>query len=128
MHVWHVFLDFLIRDDCSGCLNTLVNDDRTTPNSHHLCMCSVKCTFWSRNIPHTQTHTLTHTHTRACVQADRPGLRNTADGTPLAGDGRTPREDLGGMLGWPAGDREPFRDLLSHPVLSRYLAMLCGEG
>eukprot|EP00037_Helgoeca_nana_P007221 m.65944 g.65944 ORF g.65944 m.65944 type:complete len:356 (-) comp18033_c0_seq1:104-1171(-) len=58
----------------------------------------------------------------------RPELRNTKPGTPLAGDGESPRRDMGGMLGWRAGDREPFRELLAHPVLSRYLHMLCGEG
>ena len=33
-----------------------------------------------------------------------------------------------GMLAWPAGHREPFRDLLVHPVLVRYLNQICGTG
>lgn len=33
-----------------------------------------------------------------------------------------------GMLGWPAPHRDPFRDLLVHPVLVRYLNELCGVG
>ena len=31
--------------------------------------------------------------------------------TALAGDGRTGRADLGGMLGWAAPHREPFREV-----------------
>ena len=33
-----------------------------------------------------------------------------------------------GMLAWPAGHREPFRDLLVHPVLVWYLNQICGTG
>ena len=33
-----------------------------------------------------------------------------------------------GMLGWPGPDREPFRDLLVHPVLASYLNEICGTG
>lgn len=55
-------------------------------------------------------------------------LRNTAKGTPFSGDGKTPRMDMGGMLGWPAGQREVFRKLLAHPKLVPYLRELVGEG
>lgn len=55
-------------------------------------------------------------------QPDRPELRNTTAGTPLAGDGVSPRRDLGGMLGWPQEDAAPFRELLAHPVLSRWVS------
>jgi len=55
-------------------------------------------------------------------------LRNTASGTPFAGDGATPRLDLGGMLGWPSPDNEVFRSILAHPKLVPYLTELCGEG
>ncbi len=33
-----------------------------------------------------------------------------------------------GMLGWPGKEREPFRDLLVHPVLVDYLNEICGTG
>ena len=36
--------------------------------------------------------------------------------------------DTSGMLGWPAPLREPFRDLLVHPVLAWYLNQICGSG
>lgn len=42
-------------------------------------------------------------------------LRNTKKGTTLAGDGKTGRMDLGGMLSWPAPDRDVFRSVLTHP-------------
>ena len=35
---------------------------------------------------------------------------------------------IDGMLGWPAPLREPFRDLLIHPVLVWYLNQICGYG
>src|SRR5689334_18266295 len=37
-------------------------------------------------------------------------------------------ERIDGMLGWPAPQREPFRDLLVHPVLVWYLNRICGSG
>ena len=49
-------------------------------------------------------------------------------GAPLAGDGVTGREDLGGMLGWPEGDREVFRSVLTHPKLVPYYHALVGNG
>jgi len=33
-----------------------------------------------------------------------------------------------GMLTWPDGGREPFRDLLVHPVITWYLNQICGTG
>jgi len=55
-------------------------------------------------------------------------LRNTRDGTPLAGDGKTPRLDMGGMLGWQKPHCDIFRKLLCHPKLVPYLKELVGEG
>ena len=49
-------------------------------------------------------------------------------GDALAGDGVTGREDLGGMLGWPEGERDVFRDVLTHPKLVPYYHALVGEG
>jgi hypothetical protein len=49
-------------------------------------------------------------------------------GDPLAGDGVTGRADLGGMLEWPAPDRDLFRDVLTHPKLVPYYHALVGEG
>ena len=57
-----------------------------------------------------------------------PELRNTKDGTPLAGDGTTPRLDMGGMLGWERPHSDVFRRLLAHPRLVPYLTELLGEG
>jgi len=51
-----------------------------------------------------------------------------ASGDPLAGDGVTGREDLGGMLGWPSPDRDAFRSVLTHPRLVPYYHALVGEG
>eukprot|EP00287_Rhodomonas_sp_CCMP768_P008358 CAMPEP_0196724322 /NCGR_PEP_ID=MMETSP1091-20130531/6221_1 /TAXON_ID=302021 /ORGANISM="Rhodomonas sp., Strain CCMP768" /LENGTH=314 /DNA_ID=CAMNT_0042066431 /DNA_START=204 /DNA_END=1148 /DNA_ORIENTATION=+ len=55
-------------------------------------------------------------------------LRNTAKGTPFAGDGTTPRLDMGGMLGWPAPHCDVFRSILAHPKLVPYFRELVGEG
>lgn len=49
-------------------------------------------------------------------------------GMPLAGDGTTGRQDLGGMLAWPKGENELFRKMLTHPKLVPYYIALCGEG
>ena len=46
----------------------------------------------------------------------------------LAGDGQTGRMDLGGMLGWEAPHREPFREVLSHPSVAKVLNELVGVG
>ena len=48
--------------------------------------------------------------------------------TELAGDGRTGRADLGGMLGWAAPHREPFREVLCHPPVVRLLSELLAPG
>mmetsp|Transcript_25187 Transcript_25187/g.42172 ORF Transcript_25187/g.42172 Transcript_25187/m.42172 type:complete len:354 (-) Transcript_25187:97-1158(-) len=55
-------------------------------------------------------------------------LRNTADGTPLAGDGSTGRFDCGGFLEWERPHSTVFRSLLAHQRLLPYLHELCGEG
>ncbi len=44
----------------------------------------------------------------------------------LAGD--SSRKQLTGMLGWPAPYRDPFRDLLVHPIVVSRLNTLCGKG
>lgn len=38
------------------------------------------------------------------------------------------RYDMGGMLGWPEGDREVFRNMMAHPKLVKYLNLLVGKG
>jgi hypothetical protein len=38
------------------------------------------------------------------------------------------RRELGGMLGWPAPHRQPFRELLVHPVVVSRLNEMCGRG
>ena len=66
---------------------------------------------------------------RAAEMVERKGeLRNSKNGTFLAGDGATGRRDLAGMMGWPAGDRDVFRDVLAHPKLVPYYHAFCGEG
>jgi len=55
-------------------------------------------------------------------------LRNTKEGTPLRGDGTTPRKELGCMLSWPEPHCTPFRHLLAHPRIVPYLNDLCGSG
>jgi len=50
------------------------------------------------------------------------------ESSALAGDGKTGRMDLGGMLGWAAPHREPFRELLCHPMVARVLNTLLGVG
>ena len=49
-------------------------------------------------------------------------------GAPLAGDGDTGRQDLGGMLAWPGEEKMLFRKMLAHPKLVPYYIALCGEG
>eukprot|EP00959_Pyramimonas_sp_CCMP1952_P436899 9147882-Pyramimonas_sp.AAC.1 len=48
-------------------------------------------------------------------------LRNTADGTPLAGDGSTGRFDCGRFLEWERPQSTVFRSLLTHQRLLPYL-------
>ena len=42
--------------------------------------------------------------------------------------GGSGRRELRGMLGWPAPYRQPFRDLLVHPVVVSRLNEMCGRG
>jgi ectoine hydroxylase-related dioxygenase (phytanoyl-CoA dioxygenase family) len=54
-------------------------------------------------------------------------LRNTVQGTLMAGDGKSGRMDLGGILEW--GDESAFfRSVLSHPKLIPYFHALLGKG
>lgn len=57
-----------------------------------------------------------------------PELRNTRPGSCLAGDGKSGRRDLGGMLGWPKPHCQIYRKLLAHPKLQPYIIELCGPG
>lgn len=63
-------------------------------------------------------------HHEDLCERQAPILRNTKAGTPMAGDGKTGRMDMGGMLGWNAPHREGFRELLAHPKLIPYIHML----
>ena len=45
------------------------------------------------------------------------GLRNSKDNTAFSGDMKTPRLDMGGMLGWEDGHNKIFRKFLCHPNL-----------
>lgn len=67
-------------------------------------------------------------HAAEMKERVHPELRNTKDGTPLAGDGKTGRMDLSGMLGWPKPQCEPFRKLLAHPKLLPTMHGLLGKG
>eukprot|EP00962_Isochrysis_galbana_P028789 scaffold9128_cov126-Isochrysis_galbana.AAC.3 len=50
------------------------------------------------------------------------------ESTGLKGDGVTGRMDMGGLLGWDAPHREPFREVLCHPTLAPVLTDLLGVG
>ena len=50
------------------------------------------------------------------------------ESSALAGDGETGRIDGGGMLGWAAPHREPFRNTLAHPKLVGAMTDLMGAG
>ena len=50
------------------------------------------------------------------------------ESSALAGDGETGRIDGGGMLGWEAPHREPFRNTLAHPKLVGAMTDLMGAG
>ena len=50
------------------------------------------------------------------------------ESSALRGDGVTGRKDMGGMLGWEAPHREPFREVLCHPRLAPLLTGLLGVG
>jgi len=56
------------------------------------------------------------------------GLRNSKDNTKFSGDHKTPRLDMGGMLGWEDGHNKIFRKFLCHPNLVKYIHLLCGTG
>lgn len=58
---------------------------------------------------------------------ENPALRNTDSKSPLAGDGVTPRQDLGGVLTWKE-DSAVFRRVLDHPKLMPYYHEFLGEG
>jgi hypothetical protein len=73
-------------------------------------------------------HAAIDAHASEFKQRAEAALRNTQDGTPLAGDGQTPRLDMGGMLGWEQPHCNIFRKMLCHPKLVPYLKELCGEG
>ncbi|OUS44892.1 hypothetical protein BE221DRAFT_146858 [Ostreococcus tauri] len=55
-------------------------------------------------------------------------LRLTKTGGPLSGDGTTGRRDVAGFLGWPKGEREPFRKVLAHEKLIPYVHEFVGIG
>ena len=55
-------------------------------------------------------------------------LRNTRNDSGMAGDGLSGRMDLGGILGWPEGERDFFRSVLAHPKLVPYFTELLGKG
>ena len=50
------------------------------------------------------------------------------ESSKLAGDGRTGRFDMGGMLGWQAPHCESFRQVLCHPTVAAALNELVGVG
>ena len=64
--------------------------------------------------------------------ADSIRTRSTDDGGLARGStaltAAAGRQELTGMLGWPAPHREPFRDLLIHPVAVSRLNEMCGRG
>ncbi|CAE8635309.1 unnamed protein product [Polarella glacialis] len=68
------------------------------------------------------------THATDVKERTDPELRNTRAQTPLAGDGKAGRRDLGGMLSWPKPHCKPFQELLAHPRLIPYLVELLGPG
>uniref|UniRef100_A0A0G4HD63 Phytanoyl-CoA dioxygenase family protein n=1 Tax=Chromera velia CCMP2878 TaxID=1169474 RepID=A0A0G4HD63_9ALVE len=55
-------------------------------------------------------------------------LRNTVENTPMSGDGKTGRFDLGGFLGWKKPQGDVFRSILAHPKLVPYLHAFIGKG
>lgn len=67
-------------------------------------------------------------HTAEIKERTDQELRNTKSGSCLAGDGKSGRRDLAGMLGWPQPHCQIFRKLLAHPKLRPYIIELCGLG
>jgi hypothetical protein len=55
-------------------------------------------------------------------------LRNTKINTPLSGDGKAGRIDLGGVLSWTDPGTQLFRDVLNHPKLKPAYTGLLGAG
>lgn len=55
-------------------------------------------------------------------------LRNTKEGTPLSGDGKRGRMDLGGVMEWPGDDSRVFKSILAHPKLVKKFHGLLGKG
>ncbi|GBG28573.1 Hypothetical Protein FCC1311_047952 [Hondaea fermentalgiana] len=55
-------------------------------------------------------------------------VRNSKDETKFAGDMKTGRLDMAGMLGWEDPHRRVFRKMLAHPGLVSTLHALVGEG
>eukprot|EP00596_Hydrurales_sp_CCMP1899_P006217 CAMPEP_0119034758 /NCGR_PEP_ID=MMETSP1177-20130426/1772_1 /TAXON_ID=2985 /ORGANISM="Ochromonas sp, Strain CCMP1899" /LENGTH=222 /DNA_ID=CAMNT_0006992441 /DNA_START=167 /DNA_END=832 /DNA_ORIENTATION=- len=54
-------------------------------------------------------------------------LRNTRKDTPLSGDGKNGRKDLGAILEW-GEDSEIFRTMLAHPKVIPYFHEFIGKG
>lgn len=62
------------------------------------------------------------------MQERKGSVRNTKRGTTLAGDGKTGRQDLAGLLEWPSPDSDIFRAVLTHHRLLPYYHEFLGEG
>ena len=67
-------------------------------------------------------------HMPSAQERTDDAVRNTKRGTPLAGDGKSGRIDLGGVLGWRAPGSELFRSVLDHPSLVPYFHDFLGKG
>ena len=67
-------------------------------------------------------------HMDTSKERNDDAVRNTARNTPLAGDGKSGRIDLGGMLGWTEPGSEMFRNVLDHEKLVPYFHELLGFG
>ena len=71
-------------------------------------------------------------HSDSELHERKGSLRTSAlygrESKDLAGDGATGRFDMGGMLGWAAPHREPFREFMCHPHIAPHLLELLGVG
>jgi hypothetical protein len=56
------------------------------------------------------------------------GVANAYGVSGTALTGTKGRFDLGGMLGWPEGEREVFRRMMTHERLVPYYHAFCGKG
>lgn len=56
------------------------------------------------------------------------GVANAYGVSGTALTGTKGRFDLGGMLGWPEGEREVFRRMMTHEKLVPYYHAFCGKG